>query len=249
MDWWLVPSQLVIMGGDLHSNHLDLNFLIDRDAANIVLESSVPKLLVTLQACIQVMFTDNHIRHLIDRCCPTPGPIVPTPNHNPAICGLADRIRYQAKMMQRFMLPYFARDGDVLYPVTPELIRHPGIIPWDVIALLAVSHPHIFKPHRNLTDVRIEKWRMRWSIDESDSFDLRMPHHVQIVGNITTDSDGVASIIIDLLCHPSLMKASTIVLEVPWWLTAGLYLEIGALISVACATGFIRKYFRFYANR
>jgi len=105
-------KRVVIMGGDLRPDHLDLNLLSDVEAANRVLECRVPKLLVPVQTCTQSVFAREHLKAVLDKCesfSDQPGLVGPAGTREGAPVGCAQallsKMRRQLWMMPTFINP------------------------------------------------------------------------------------------------------------------------------------------------
>jgi len=109
-------------------HQLDLNFRSDRAGARTVIESNIPKTIISIQTCGQTAVTESTLDQWMD--CPSM-----------AACALLPKMRQQIQFMPRFvnqavkkrLLPQHR------WRASPNLDH--GFIPWDIVALLSVTHP------------------------------------------------------------------------------------------------------------
>eukprot|EP00439_Symbiodinium_sp_Y106_P059083 s3398_g8.t1 len=129
---WLAErlEMAVLMGGELTHSRLDLNFMTDRAAAREILASSLRTMLVPIQTCAQVAVTPAWLQRL-EQCPPR---------------AVARRILPKMRLQTWFMPKLVNRR--VKAQTLPERPTSPGLqsgfIPWDLVALLATSRPHLF---------------------------------------------------------------------------------------------------------
>lgn len=132
---------IVMMGGDLRPArfvHIDMNFLAYREATRVVLGANVPKLLATVQTCIQVVFTPKHRQYIAEQCCP-----------GAAVCMYLDKFDQRfGSLLRRLIERVFDGPG---YDMKGQEARH-GFFPWDLVALAAFLLPDHFK---NFTQYRM----------------------------------------------------------------------------------------------
>lgn len=76
------------MGGELTGGRMDLNFMSDREAARVVIESPVPTMIVPIQTCAQVARTSDRVDALERACCP-----------GAVACALVSKMRLQTGVM------------------------------------------------------------------------------------------------------------------------------------------------------
>jgi inosine-uridine nucleoside N-ribohydrolase len=123
-------DHIYLMGGELTQSRMDLNFVSDRAAARTIVEASVPKTLITIQTCAQTTVTKEIVDNFESKCCPSS-----------AACSLLPKMRQQIQIMphlvNRHVLPKMTE-----WPASQNLPY--GFIPWDMVALLAISHPELF---------------------------------------------------------------------------------------------------------
>jgi inosine-uridine nucleoside N-ribohydrolase len=125
-----------LMGGELTGQQLDLNFGSDPAAARVVLESELPTTMIPIQTCGQTCVTQAHLDHYLknkEGDCP----------NRLAACALLPKMRQQVKVMPKLVNPRVKKwllDGrGGRWKVSPHLDF--GFVPWDVVALLAITHP------------------------------------------------------------------------------------------------------------
>jgi len=143
------------MGGELTNQQLDLNFRSDRASARIVIDADIPKTIIPIQTCGQVTITDEWISSL--NC--NQQQHQDSSNKKLAVCAYKSKMKQQVRLMPRF-INRAVKDRMVLveegtttsshhWKPSPNLDK--GFIPWDIIALLAITHPNEFdqwKYHR-----------------------------------------------------------------------------------------------------
>ena len=133
---------VVLMGGELTGQKMDLNFMSDRAAARTVIETlDVPTTIVPIQTCGQVVVTEEWVRKFEDRCCP-----------RAAACALLPKMRQQVRWMPHLVNKVVRKryegknnldeSRSRRWQPSPNLDR--GFIPWDVLALLATARPDLF---------------------------------------------------------------------------------------------------------
>ncbi|OLQ02445.1 Pyrimidine-specific ribonucleoside hydrolase RihB [Symbiodinium microadriaticum] len=133
---WLAErlEMAVLMGGELTQSRLDLNFMTDREAARDILASSLPTMLVPIQTCAQVAVTPAWLRRL-EECPPR---------------AVAHRILPKMWLQTWFMPKLVNRrvKAQTLPGRPTSSGLQSGFIPWDLVALLAASRPHLFRTGR-----------------------------------------------------------------------------------------------------
>lgn len=127
-------SHIYLMGGEMTGKQLDLNFRSDRAGARTVIESNIPKTIMTIQTCGQTAVTETFV-DMLD--CPSM-----------AACALLPKMRQQIKLMPKYVnqavkkrllgVPERSRG----WRASPNLDH--GFIPWDIVALLSITHPDEF---------------------------------------------------------------------------------------------------------
>jgi inosine-uridine nucleoside N-ribohydrolase len=124
-------DHIYLMGGELTQSRMDLNFVSDRAAARNIVEANVPTTLITIQTCAQTAVTKQIVDNFESKCCPSS-----------AACSLLPKMRQQIQIMphlvNRHVLPKMKK-----WPASQNLPY--GFIPWDMVALLAISHPELFR--------------------------------------------------------------------------------------------------------
>ena len=132
-------SHVYLMGGELTKQTLDLNFRSDRASTRTIIESNIPTTIIPIQTCAQTIVTDSYLQRLD---CPSM-----------AACALLPKMKQQIKLMPRFVNQAVKKrctlDKDSPWRPSPNLDS--GFIPWDLVALLAITHEEEFmewKYHR-----------------------------------------------------------------------------------------------------
>ena len=119
-----------LMGGELTQQMLDLNFRTDRASARTVIESNIPTTIIPIQTCAQAIVTESYLQK-ID--CPSM-----------AACALLPKMKQQITLMPKFVNPAVKKrclpdaEDNIRWKLSPNLDS--GFIPWDVVALLAITH-------------------------------------------------------------------------------------------------------------
>ena len=157
-------EHIYLMGGELTNSKLDLNFRSDVTSARIILESNIPKTIIPIQTCAQVSVTESWLSSL--KCNDESSSSSSADNDTKqmkkklAVCAYMSKMKQQLKWMPIFvnqavkkrMIPSSSSlsSSDVHYwKVSPNI--DVGFIPWDIVALLSITHPHEFldwKYHR-----------------------------------------------------------------------------------------------------
>ena len=131
-------EHIYLMGGELTNQQLDLNFRSDRASARIVIEANIPKTIIPIQTCGQVLVTEEWISKLdCER------------NKELAVCAYLNKMRQQTRLMPVFVNPAVEKrmqTNNMQWKALPNLDR--GFIPWDIVALLAITHPEEFDDWR-----------------------------------------------------------------------------------------------------
>jgi len=149
-------EHIYLMGGELTNQQLDLNFRSDRASARIVIDADIPKTIIPIQTCGQVVITDEWISSL--NCDQQQHQDSSKNKKILAVCAYLSKMKQQIRLMPRFV-NRAVKDRMVLeeegtassHYWVPSSNLDRGFIPWDIIALLAVSHPNEFdewKYHR-----------------------------------------------------------------------------------------------------
>lgn len=127
-------SHVYLMGGDLTQQILDLNFRTDRASARTIIESNIPTTIIPIQTCAQTIVTESYLERLD---CPSV-----------AACAILPKMKQQIKLMPRFVNQAVKKRchslgaGDGPWVPSPNLDK--GFIPWDLVALLAITHEEEF---------------------------------------------------------------------------------------------------------
>ena len=126
-------SHIYLMGGEMTGQQLDLNFRSDRAGASTVIGSNIPKTIITIQACGQTAVTESFL-DLLD--CPSM-----------AACALLPKMRQQIKLMPKYVNQavkkrLLVHEQSSRWRASPNLDH--GFIPWDIVALLSITHPEEF---------------------------------------------------------------------------------------------------------
>ena len=196
-------AHIFLMGGELTNSTLDLNFRTDRRSARQVIQADVPKTIIPIQTCAQVAITSEHL-----------GRFDCSAESDLAVCALMAKMRQQVALMPMFVNPSVKKrlSPGGRWRISPDIDR--GFVPWDLVALLAVSHPHEFSEweyHRvsfpECAGGEPCDGTMRLLEDIGRTFDgsdwrgvVRVPHKVRngtrlvelmldLVGNITTENE------------------------------------------------------------
>lgn len=134
-------GHIYLMGGELTGQPMDLNLRSDRNAARTVIQADIPKTIIPIQTCGQVVVTSDDLKRFE---CP-----------EMAVCALIPKMNQQLQFMPRFVNTVvrqrmLANSGSES-PWEPSVNLNKGFIPWDVIALMAIVFPEEFdgwKYHR-----------------------------------------------------------------------------------------------------
>mmetsp|Transcript_15169 Transcript_15169/g.30882 ORF Transcript_15169/g.30882 Transcript_15169/m.30882 type:complete len:382 (-) Transcript_15169:3-1148(-) len=131
-------SHVYLMGGELTHQQLDLNFRTDRASARTIIEeSNIPTTVIPIQTCAQTIVTESYLERLD---CPSV-----------AACALLPKMKQQIKLMPRFVNQAVKKRCTIDGPWRPSPNLDSGFIPWDLVALLAITHEEEFiewKYHR-----------------------------------------------------------------------------------------------------
>ena len=150
-------EHIYLMGGELTNQQLDLNFRSDRASARIVIDADIPKTIIPIQTCGQVVITEEWISSLK---CDQQQQLTRNSDEKKilAVCAYLSKMKQQVRLMPRFVnkavkdrMTIEEGEGVSSYDWKPSPNLDRGFIPWDIIALLAISHPHEFdewKYHR-----------------------------------------------------------------------------------------------------
>ena len=130
-------EHVYLMGGELTGQPLDLNFGSDRAAARSVLQSDkFRKTIIPIQTCGQVIVTRWHLENLL-ACHQNKA----TASNWPTACALMPKMVQQVYLMPKWVNPHVEKrllHGTSRWKLSPNLTR--GFVPWDVVALLAITH-------------------------------------------------------------------------------------------------------------
>ena len=129
-------EHVYMMGGELTSSRLDLNFISDRAAARLSVQANVPTTLIPIQTCAQVAFTQEHLDSFQDSCCP-----------RATACALLPKMKQQVQLMPWLVNQHVSRKMTQQHVASPNLLQ--GFIPWDLVAFMAVVHPKLFDEWQN----------------------------------------------------------------------------------------------------
>jgi inosine-uridine nucleoside N-ribohydrolase len=148
-------QHVYMMGGELTKGRLDLNFLTDRAAARTIIEASnIPVTLIPIQLCAQVIVDKTFIKRFEDEYCsstsqtgagdPKEDDVILQPRALAVACAILPKMKQQVNLMPRFVNKAVATllPDSKRWKASPNL--NTGFIPWDVIAVLVVTHPHLF---------------------------------------------------------------------------------------------------------
>jgi inosine-uridine nucleoside N-ribohydrolase len=125
-------EHVYMMGGELTHQRLDLNFASDRAAARTVVNANVPTTLIPIQLCAQVILDGDFVDEFQQEYCGTA-----------AACALLPKLRQQVQTMPDLVNPAVKKrlPPDQRWSPSPNLDR--GFIPWDIVAVLSITHPHL----------------------------------------------------------------------------------------------------------
>lgn len=131
-------EHVYMMGGELTQQRLDLNFASDRAAARTVVDANVPTTMIPIQVCAQVILDDVFAEDVESNYCSNDS------GNNAAACALLPKMKQQVKTMPKLVNQAVAErmPADGRWRPSPDLDR--GFIPWDIVAILSVSHPELF---------------------------------------------------------------------------------------------------------
>lgn len=136
-------DHVYMMGGEFTGQRLDLNFVSDRAAARMIIDSQYfPKTLITIQLCAQVIIDDVFVDYFERQCCN----FVPNSKQKraAAACAILPKMRQQVQLMPRFINPSVLRRFPESGRWTPSRNIMKGFVPWDVIAVLVITQPDLF---------------------------------------------------------------------------------------------------------
>jgi inosine-uridine nucleoside N-ribohydrolase len=153
----LVP-ELVMMGGRLSSSRGEFNFAAHPEASNLVLQTPVPKFVATMELCLQVAFTQEHLKEL---------------EHDPSLLihPFLPAVRRWLKL-NRFATSIIARKQ--------KAMAKGGFYPWDPIGAAYLIDPSLFSEIIPLR-IWLEKKKVMVSRDVADLDErliLRAPKRV-----------------------------------------------------------------------
>ena len=180
---------IYLMGRELSYQQLDLNFRSDRENTRVIIEKDIPKTIIPIQTCGQVSITDKWIASL--NC--------DTKSNNMAVCAYVSKMKQQVMLMPMFVNPAVKKklspsSNKTYYDWVASSNLDRGFIPWDLVALLAITHPEEFmdwKYHRISLETcesgdLCDETTMQIVSDFGDSFDgknwsnvVRIPHRIQ----------------------------------------------------------------------
>lgn len=133
---------IYLMGGELTNQQLDLNFRSDRESTRIIIEANIPKTIIPIQTCGQISIAEEWINSLN---CDT--------NNKLAVCAYVSKMKQQVLLMPMFVntavkekMSSSSNETYHDWVASPNLDR--GFIPWDIVALLAITHPEEFTDWR-----------------------------------------------------------------------------------------------------
>ena len=203
-------EHVYMMGGELTNQRLDLNFASDRAAARTVVNANVPTTLIPIQLCAQVVLDQEFIHEFKTTYCDdtTKG----NTNNAAAACALLPKMNQQIKMMPKLVNQAVAKRMPIGGRWIPSPNLDKGFIPWDIVAVLVISHPELFDEWEyhtvafpncaegepcDGTMVVQDLPRDRWpSISKGGDYDfsgiVRMPHRIR-------DETAIKALIMDLL--------------------------------------------------
>jgi hypothetical protein len=125
--------RVVMMGGELTNQRLDLNFATDRGAARTVVAANVAVTLVPIQLCAQAIVDAAFVSKFENECCP-----------NAAACAILPKMKQQVSLMPSAVNKAVAKrfpEGSP-WKISPNIEN--GFIPWDIVAVFVISNPELF---------------------------------------------------------------------------------------------------------
>ncbi|CAB9508931.1 nucleoside hydrolase [Seminavis robusta] len=134
-------GHVYLMGGELTQQRLCLNFASDRAAARTIVDANVPTTMIPIQLCAQVVMDQLFVDQFAAEYCHNNNN-----NQRPAAaaCGILPKMHQQVaampKLVNKAVAKRFPSDGRW----SPSVNLDKGFIPWDIVAILAISHPDIF---------------------------------------------------------------------------------------------------------
>lgn len=230
-------KRVVIIGGDMRPDHLDLNLLSDIEAANRVLDSNVPKLLVPVQTCTQSVFARQHLETALDGCKAFSDQHGRRQDdtHEAAPIGCApallSKMQRQTWMMPMFINPRLQPVQD--YPQSVLIAQ--GFVAWDIVGALLVTHPALFSAHQCMEQVRVKGGVMQWATAKCRATRQNHSNFVSFYGLV--DGEGVLRTALALIfrCHAMWARGPARDEPVPLILQMGLAPELLGLVLVLVA--------------
>jgi inosine-uridine nucleoside N-ribohydrolase len=138
-------EHIYMMGGELTEKRLDLNFLSDRAAARSIIENEyIPKTLVTVQLCAQVVIDKSFVDRFENQCCQTTTSSGGGTEPPAAACAILPKMKQQVQLMPRYINPAVLNRMPQHGRWNPSPNLDKGFIPWDLIAVLCITHPQLF---------------------------------------------------------------------------------------------------------
>lgn len=135
-------KEVVLMGGELTHQRMDLNFNSDRSAARAIVQSGAKTTIVPVQTCGQISVTQPVLDNFFKKCCP-----------QAAACALYPKMRQQVRLMPRFVNGVVQKRFSISTSSTANVMHmhaqpssslNHGFVPWDIVALLVVVRPELF---------------------------------------------------------------------------------------------------------
>jgi len=133
---------LLMLGGSINNGHYieknlegDLNFKADKEATNVVLGLPMPKVLMTMDLCMQVLFTAVELQKLSSSRCN--GSVIAT--HLPRVTSWLAHMGHAEALAFKNWPQY----GNASTPQGTVTVGT-GAIPWDPIAMSYLSNPEWF---------------------------------------------------------------------------------------------------------
>ena len=166
-------KEVVIMGGNYYG--FELNFAMDKGAADFLLAAKVPKTLITAQICLNATFDVNDANKLLDKKCGS-------------FAQIAHPIMHKHAQNLAKLNPWlFVEDAD-------EGKEKKGFHPWDIVAAAYITNKELFQEDKaKCVDIRTH-----WYYMEEDEVPCDQPG----VTNVQTsfDSDRFIDLMVSRLC-------------------------------------------------
>lgn len=141
-------KEVVIMGGNYYG--FELNFAMDKAAADFLLAAKVPKTLITAQICLNATIDVNDVDKLLDKSC---GAFARAEHAT---------MRKHAENLAKLNPWLFVEDAE-------EGKEKEGFHPWDIVAAAYISDKHLFEQDKaKCVDVRSHWYYMEEEVVPCD---------------------------------------------------------------------------------